>query len=444
MTSLPVVNIRANDISFLGLIRASSAVNASEQTQIFFDWKQSPIWHSEKSKYFDNYIQIVNPAENANLAVEQLVQIGEKIKYNFRRPAVVLCSSDVNEILFQNFKQKLEPFFFLPGKTNDYGIQTHASDKGKFYNIIHQHLPELLPKTLVVEPSSKLDQLKYWKHFPCILKPSTKDLDQSFYRRFGGLKALLIESPEKLKDEILALQNLGYSLILQEYIPFRHATDEVPTYCYFDANHNLKIYANGVKKLIHPPKFGTALVLELSYDEELFDFAATVGKALKWYGPLMIEFVRDPDTRRLLILEVNTRPWLFHDFYRQCGLPFISSFLNELAGNEMPPEVMVPSSKHRGGLNVDLQALAKLPEVSQTSTKSKSAALKSILKSFGKKNLYSAHLDFDDPNPFFSLLHEIIPNDIEARNDIGALFWPSEGEFLAATQNYLPTSDERP
>ena len=111
MTSLPVVNIRANDISFLGLIRASSAVNASEQTQIFFDWKQSPIWHSEKSKYFDNYIQIVNPAENANLAVEQLVQIGEKIKYNFRRPAVVLCSSDVNEILFQNFKQKLSLFF---------------------------------------------------------------------------------------------------------------------------------------------------------------------------------------------------------------------------------------------------------------------------------------------------------------------------------------------
>ena len=81
-----------------------------------------------------------------------------------------------------------------------------------------------------------------------------------------------------------------------------------------------------MKKLIHPPKFGTALVLELSYDEELFDFAATVGKALKWFGPLMIEFVRDPDTRRLLILEVNTRPWLFHDFYRQCGLPFISSF----------------------------------------------------------------------------------------------------------------------
>ena len=63
------------------------------------------------------------------------------------------------------------------------------------------------------------------------------------------------------------------------------------------------------------------------------------------------------------------------------------------------------------------------------------------MKSFGK-NLYSAHLDFDDPNPFFSLLHEIIPNDIEARNDIGAFFWPSEGEFLAATQNYLPTSDE--
>ena len=77
-------------------------------------------------------------------------------------------------------------------------------------------------------------------------------------------------------------------------------------------------------------------------------------------------------------------------------------FLNELAGNEMPPEVMVPSKQAQGSLNVDLQALAKLPEVSQTSTKSKSAALKSILKSFGKKNLYSAHLDSTIQTHFFT------------------------------------------
>ena len=43
----------------------------------------------------------------------------------------------------------------------------------------------------------------------------------------------------------------------------------------------------------------------------------------------MIEFIRDARSQKFTIIEVNTRPWLFHDFYRQHGLDFIGSALRE-------------------------------------------------------------------------------------------------------------------
>ena len=36
-----------------------------------------------------------------------------------------------------------------------------------------------------------------------------------------------------------------------------------------------------------------------------------------------------PGLKKFKIIEVNTRPWLFHDFYRQHGFDFVGSAIRE-------------------------------------------------------------------------------------------------------------------
>ncbi len=423
MGQLPVVILRANDISFLGLIRSIGEISSTDIYPVVFYWKDNPTWHGEKSKFFSNITIIENPATDANVALKQMINLGKELKSKYGRKAIVLCSSDVNLFFFIKYETHLSEYFSLPGDRKLSNFSAKLADKSNVTKIFKKNLSHFNPITDYISNLDEISKLKRWDIFPCIIKPAEKDFTQSFYRENNSLKAIMCNDMSELEKYTRQFLSKKHKLIIQEYLEFDSSTDEIPTYTYFDGNGNLRIYANGIKKIIFPEKFGTAIALELSYESELIKYAEKVGKELEWFGPLMIEFVKDKKNFEYKILEINTRPWLFHNFYNQCGLPFVKMFVeNILELNNDDFKINLPKQDVIGNCNIDLLNMAKLFNIEKKySNLSKSKITNKFIDFCSvcdQKNLFFAHGQQDDNGPLVSVIQEISSNYNFDYNDL--------------------------
>ena len=324
----PIVAIRANDLCFMGILRTIE--NAGfEPICVHFTWNGAGPWFSEKSRHWKNTVEITNPAEDPPKAAMELEFLGNALLENSNQKSLVVPSSDTAQKLLFEYEDMLAPYFNMYGAPNFDSFRYGVTHKGEFFKTLNQHLPDLCPETTLIQKDYCLANFDKLRKYPYVIKPAAKDFTQSFYRLNNGKKAITVSNFNQAKTTLNHLLKTQKELILQEKIPFGSADNEVPVYCYFDRSSELRIIAAGRKNLIYPSEFGTAIVLELTKSEFLREHAKRVGKLLRWSGPLMIEFIKDARSKKFKIIEVNTRPWLFHDFYRQHGLDFVGSVLRE-------------------------------------------------------------------------------------------------------------------
>lgn len=320
----PVLIFRANDICSLGIAKAIAAVNF-QAIWVSYDWARSESWFSEKSIFYRNVFKIDNPAEKPEKAAEQLEHLGYLLKKKYHKKILTLFSSDTVQQFFFLNKHKFMRYFDVYGDNTYKSYRTELSNKAFFFNLLSKNLPELCPKTLSMENEDNVKDIFLSLGRPFILKPAVKDPAQTFYRLHNGKKAVEISSYSALQKKVHQCRELNIPLVAQERIRFGNIENEVPFYCYFDRKHDLKIVASGKKLIVQPELYGTATVLQLTHNPFLVKYAKKIGKLLKWSGPLMIEFMKDSETYQWKVIEINTRPWLFHDFYRQNNLPFIGA-----------------------------------------------------------------------------------------------------------------------
>ena len=324
----PIVAIRANDLCFMGILRTIE--NAGfEPICVHFTWNGAGPWLSEKSRHWTNTVEITNPAENPPKAAAELAFLGIALLEDANQKSLLIPSSDTAQKLLFEYEDKLSPYFNMYGAPNFNDFRYGVTHKGEFFKSLNEHLPDLCPETTLIRKDYCLANFDELTKYPYVIKPAAKDFTQSFYRLNNGKKAITVSNVHQAKTALNHLLKTQNELILQEKIPFGSVDNEVPVYCYFDRNSELRIIAAGRKNLIYPSEFGTAIVLEMTKSELLREHAQRVGKLLRWSGPLMIEFIRDARSQKFKVIEVNTRPWLFHDFYRQNGLDFVGSVLRE-------------------------------------------------------------------------------------------------------------------
>ena len=320
----PVVVFRANDLCSLGIARSALAVDVPV-IWVHYTWPGAPDWGSVYSEAWKNTYEIVNPADDADLAVGQLTALGAELIKTFKRKILILPSSDtVQNFLFDN-ELLLFHYFDVYGDPTFASYRREVTSKAQFFEFLTTRLPQFCPKTRFCDEHTSADEMVQHFDLPFIIKPSNKDPAQTFYRLNSGRKAIVINCVDDMRKALKLGVDNGIPLIAQELVPFDSVYHEVPFYCFFDKNQSLRIAASGIKRIIRPEKYGTAIALELAYDNRLLEAVKLVGSELKWRGPLMIEFIYDSRRKKWLIIEVNTRPWLFHDFFRRFGLPFISS-----------------------------------------------------------------------------------------------------------------------
>lgn len=59
----------------------------------------------------------------------------------------------------------------------------------------------------------------------------------------------------------------------------------------------------------HPPAAGFGTVVETIHDQQLVEDARRIAEALRWHGPIQVEFMVDPRSRRRWLIELNGRFW---------------------------------------------------------------------------------------------------------------------------------------
>ena len=413
----PVIIFRANDICSLGIARSISSAGF-EPLWLNYSWESAPTWFSEKSYYGRHNFLVSNPATDPTTTTNQLVSLGRSLTRKYQQKILIVPSSDtVQSYMFSN-EQHLSPYFNMYGDRTYNSFRSNITNKARFFEIVGNHLPHLCPTTKLLNKTEKIvNQISQFT-FPFIIKPASKDPAQTFYRLNNGRKAIEIYSVEELIKNFDKFSNFDIPLIAQDKINFETIEDEVPFYCFFDKNHELRIAASGIKELIQPPVYGTSIVLRLAHKPELLEHARALGKCLRWCGPLMIEFIRDNLSGQWQIIEVNTRPWLFNDFYRKLGLPFVgaavcehSDFYNktDLLNTVLKGQPLTTPNQQfvgeNGACHVDLPRVIDYLVSGNRTKKISSNDVIAELKKYGR-NISFAHGDANDLAPLRSSISE--------------------------------------
>lgn len=403
----PIVVARANDISFLGHIRTCMAHGISP-TLVCHTWDGAAKWHSEVSCCFSNPFRLPNPVKSESRYVDELVTIGCELAENSGEVPFCIPSSDTNLEVFLRNRKTLLPHFRLMGAQDWSDYPVAISDKLKCTEVLMSKLPENVPRSAAVTHETDLDEFT----LPVIIKPIRKDYSQSFYQKHGGLKALRVDTREEIARVFAACEK-DASLLIQEYIPFEGKYAEIPFYLYADSESNVRVAATGIKEHLQPAPFGTATVLRLSYHPQLLSLAQDVAKCLQWRGPLMIEFIQDRRNGNWKVIEINTRPWLFHRFYSRHGLDFVGTFLRDVSGKlspgsglTTPPPELVGETGIDGPIHVDTQRVLQDDFLQPHEGLNRIHALKDWLRQFSD-DFTDPFFEPDDPAPAISRSDEI-------------------------------------
>lgn len=324
-------------------------------------WAGHPHWFSQSSRFFTNPFKMPNPADDEAGALEILGALGRDWQAQHGKDSRMLAlpSSDTALVFFLRHEETLRPYFTMMGDGAYNSFRADIAHKGRFFAQLQAKHPELMPVTFSCSMPGDIEAAVRGVPYPAIIKPAVKDYSQSFYRMNKGVKVVTVQDPTTLRAELTRLLGLGYELVVQERIDFDSDSDEIPFYAYADARHSVRVAATGIKELIQPERYGTANILKLSWHPDLLPLAQKITAAIGWRGMLMIEFIKDKKDGQWKVIEVNTRPWLFHDFYRQCGLPFtpyaIQDYLSELPDGP----IITPTIGDTPPIHVDLYGMMK-------------------------------------------------------------------------------------
>ncbi len=360
----PVIVVRGSDICFLGILRSCRAANIPV-IAITFTWPGAPVWHSELSECLGERYEIANPFTDADLAASQLADIFAALFNQWQQRLMVLPSSDTNYMFLLDHYERFANSICLMGDRAFDQPRYDVIHKASCAELLLQRAPEFVPITLrcssVTDIDSAVDNMLY----PAVYKPAVKDYGQTFYTKHNGNKAIEVAGPDELRAALLKEIEDGFDLVVQEKIFFDSVYDEIPFYLYADAKGEIRMAANGIKELIDPFPFGTAIILRMAWFPELLEAAKQVVEALQYRGILMIEFVKDKKDGRWKVIEVNPRHWLFNGFYQRQGLNFTECLYKDMYGdaskdtgsNMMTPATAI-QAKLKDSVHFDLQAVA--------------------------------------------------------------------------------------
>lgn len=327
---IPVVVIRSNDNCFLDVLRCCGIADIPV-IPVIFTWEGAGPWFSEKSIYYTNPVHIENPAKNESVAVAQLLELGAKLQYKYQKKALVIPTSDTSLTFLQRHFKKFSMHFLLMGH-EDFDISCmDVLLKDKFAaKMVENGIS--IPQTMSCTAKSDIDYVLEHLSFPCLYKPTIKDISNSFMNSHDRRKAIECKSVVELRDGLAKEIVAGYELIVQEKIEFEKPEHEISCYIYINKTQVVTAISGQYKLGEYPKPYGTGYLSKFETNKDLSLISAKVAKALKWRGFLGVEFMKDKKDKKWKVIEANLRPWLSVFFQATAGYNYIKMLYEDAYG----------------------------------------------------------------------------------------------------------------
>ena len=172
-----------------------------------------------------------------------------------------------------------------------------AHDKGEVIRLA-QNLGIPVPKTWFIRDLAELTQIQKELPYPVVIKPK---------RASGATGVAYPQNSQELVDQYRAIHRRFPFPLIQEKIPSRGSGYGASFL--LDQKSNIKA-AFIHKRLREYPVSGGASTARISIRNDLIrEMAASLLKALDWFGVAMVEFKMDPRDNTPKLMEVNPRFW---------------------------------------------------------------------------------------------------------------------------------------
>lgn len=249
-------------------------------------------------------------------------------------PPVLFYCSDQALLFVSRHRERLSRAFRLVVPEPD--LVESLVDKATFATLARRlSLP--VPATTVLDPAAscdgqppQLDSLGY----PLIIKPERRERD---WRDVGPtkVKALVIESPARLRETWPRLAQLRRTLLAQRYIGGPES--QILSYhCYVRDDGEIVAEFTGQKIRTFPSRCGFTTALRITHDAEVLAAGREQTRRLGLTGVAKFDFKRCPVDHQLYLFEVNARTSLWVHPGARAGVNLSAAIYADLVGEPRP------------------------------------------------------------------------------------------------------------
>ena len=254
------------------------------------------------SKYARSKQMIACPRLQPQQAVADLITLGRR----FATRPMLTFDNEPMLLLASRHRQALSNYYriLLP----DSELVEDLTCKLRFAALA-ERLDLPVPKSMIPRSDTTADEIAQQVGIPCVLKPNshTGRYREAVEEERGFVyKVLQADTPDELRQQYQKMRQYCESFVVQQYIPGDDTT-LYSVHAYLDRNGKSLGCFVGRKIRTCPKGCGGSTYLELVHYPELAELGIQLLRQMNAVGPMKIDFKRDPQTNRWLILECNAR-----------------------------------------------------------------------------------------------------------------------------------------
>lgn len=248
---------------------------------------------------------------------------------------VIFYSSDQALIFVSRHRERLARGFRFA--IPDADLVEAMADKGLF-SALAERLSLPVPATKLIPPAQAaagvpdLSDLGY----PLIIKPERRDRSWRDVKDTDAIKvkALVVESEERLREMWPSVATLGHTLLAQRFV--RGPESEIESYhVYADETGEIIAEFTGKKIRTYPVSCGFTTALSITDVPDVLNMGRKLVEQLDLRGIAKFDFKRSPDGE-LLLFEINARTSLWNHPGARAGVNIPAAVYADLTGRRRP------------------------------------------------------------------------------------------------------------
>jgi D-aspartate ligase len=297
-----VLVICGSDIVTLGIARSLGPLGIPVHV---LSWHARPLCRHSRYVHFE---RLPNPLESERGFFEWLLAYGRKTSEVYGRRLFLMPTNDAVLVFIAEYFETLKQYFVMQGDPTERTGLTQFIRKDIFFRRI-KYLDIPAPFTLSCSQEDQINRVLQEATYPCVVKPSVKDLSFSFYKYAGGAKVIYCQDQDSLRSLLQDTITRGYSVVIQEQIPGNDTTDIYTLDAYANREGKLVAGYTSYKLRQISPQQPTCTVMVSKWVPTLFEYGRRLLGELGFWGICNLEFKRDSRDASFKLLEVNFRPW---------------------------------------------------------------------------------------------------------------------------------------